>query len=117
MNKGIQIAIIVVCLGGASFLIYRQLTRERPGSQEGVRASFYLCTNPECGHEYAVEPYQDLEGREPFECPECGEEAADAARCPSCERFHATEGHGRYQPECPHCGKDMPPLTEQLRNR
>lgn len=115
MSKGVQIAIIVACFAAGGYLIFNTLTKERPGSAEGARASYYICVDSKCAKEYSVEPGQDLGGRDAWICPDCGKEAVDAARCPACTRLHETQGHGRYQANCPHCGEKMPPLTEQIR--
>lgn len=116
MTKAIQIAIIVVCFAAAGILLWRHFTAERPGDGEGPHMDFFICSNPDCAREYAVEPGAKLDGRDPDVCPECGSPAARAARCPSCGRFHQLVGHGRYLPNCPHCGAPMPPLVEQLRD-
>lgn len=116
MRKSVQISVIFLCFGASAVLLYRFFTAERPGAWEGPRMSFYLCADPDCGVEYAVRPGEDLGGREPWRCPRCGSEAADAARCAGCGRMHRLVGHGRYLPECPHCGEKMPPLVEQLRD-
>ncbi len=118
MNKGMQIAIIVLALGGAAYLIIHNLTKEKPGSAEGAHAHYYICSNPDCKEEYSWTPGEDLGGREDASiCPKCGTpNAMDAAKCPSCGRYHALEGHGRYKKNCPYCGAPMPPLVEQVRH-
>ena len=52
MNKGVQIIIIVLALGGAGFLLYNNLTKQKPGSAEGAHALYYVCSNPDCKEAY-----------------------------------------------------------------
>lgn len=116
MNKGVQIAIIVLCLAGAGFLVAKQFTGEKPGSAEGARTHYYVCSNSKCKHEFTFTPGENIGDREADTCPDCNTPgASEAARCPACGKLHALEGHGRYKPNCPHCGAAMPPLTEQVR--
>lgn len=116
MGNALKVAIVIGCLVTSAILLYTHFTTEAPGSHEGARYFFYICSDAQCATEYAVAPHEAPVGRERWQCPKCGNDAGDAARCPTCGRYHLLVGRGRYLPTCPHCQTEMPPLVEQLQD-
>ena len=113
MPKPVQIAIVVVCLLGAGYLLVSYATKNSPTANEGIMDVYHFkCLK--CGHEFAWERGEDIGSRENVDdCPECG--TMEAARCAICPNGHyqVMRGHGTYERNCPECGVEMPPLREQ----
>ncbi|VAX41773.1 hypothetical protein MNBD_PLANCTO03-818 [hydrothermal vent metagenome] len=112
MSKPIQIAIVIVCLGAAAFLLFNYVNTESPNSEDGVPDIYhYLCADPKCNNGFTWERGQDFIGEFPDECPKCGTpDAFQAAKCDSCGHYQMVQGHGTFDNPCPECGADMPPL-------
>lgn len=115
MSKPVQIAIVVICLAGAAFLLINFVSKPKANAGDSITVmEHYICPNPECGHGFTWEKGMDLGGREfPDVCTKCGTyDAPKAARCDAdaCGHFQLLEGHGTFEDPCPECGADMPDL-------
>lgn len=115
MPKAVQIVIVVLCLGGAGYLLFNYLNKPSPTSNEGTPEYLHFkCANPECGHGFTWKRGTDTGGRDIDTCPDCGTpEAFRAAHCQECGLYQAMTGHGAYEKICPQCGAELPPIREQ----
>ncbi len=116
MNKPIQIAIIVLCIGGAGYLLYGFFSKPGPTANEGIPEYLhYKCANRSCGHEYTWQRGTEIaDGGSVDTCPKCGTiEALRSAKCQECGLFQPLQGHGSFEKTCPGCGASLPTLREQ----
>jgi hypothetical protein len=111
----VQIAIVVLCLGGAGYFLISYLNTPSPTSEEGVPEYLhYKCGAADCLHEYTWKVGTDTGDRDIDTCPECGTlEMYRSAKCQECGLFQPLAGHGTFEKICPGCGADVPPLRDQ----
>lgn len=108
MSKPVQIAIIVVCLGAAAYLIFTNVNQ--PSTESPKAVYHYECINDRCKHEWSWVAGDPLPGGVDHVemCPQCQTEyAQQSAKCDACGKLHPIVGHGGSQKECPHCGASM----------
>ncbi len=113
LSKPVQIAIVIICLVGAAFLLVRYFNAPAANSEDGLPDEYhYICANQSCDIGFTWERGQDLGEREYSDtCPEClTPDAPGAAKCDECAHYQILRGHGTYDDPCPECGANMPPL-------
>ncbi len=65
VSKPVQIAIVVICLGAAGFLLMNYITAPAADAEDGIPEIYhYICTENNCGETFSWALGDDLNGRE-----------------------------------------------------
>jgi ssDNA-binding Zn-finger/Zn-ribbon topoisomerase 1 len=116
-GKAIRLGVAVVALVGAVWLTVRWARQGRHQYEDFPEGTFWVCTNPECGHEFTlplaeVAAFYDANPEADLKCPKCGQPAVRAARCPFCGRLFPRGSRGNRPRVCPHCERELPRATD-----
>ena len=106
-GQNIKLVVALALLGVSGVLFVRWLTAPRDDGEDLPEGIFWICRNPDCGHEFNTSLKQTKEqlnadGRVP--CPKCDQRLTTLGfACPHCKRVYEPEGHGTMPEFCPHC--------------
>lgn len=111
MNNGIKIAIAILALGAAAYLIVTNL-KSKPGESDfSSQISHWQCT--ECKAEFTqtqgeLRRVNDELGAGPPPCPKCSKRlTTEMFECDQCKGLFALVGHSQLPDKCPHCKKPL----------
>lgn len=105
ISNGIKVGVIVLALGAAVFMVFKNTKSENENDALLNSAQqTYKCSN---GHEFmmtAAESRASATNNNGIVlCPQCQGPASEGYVCPSCKKVMPLVGHGSIPTSCPFC--------------